>query len=229
MNHKQAVELQLAVKYVLGELPPVQREEYEDHYIDCPECAQDVHAAAAFADTAREVFRQEARNEAPARDPVRGGWFAWLRPVVAVPAFAVLLLALGYEGFVTVPHWKARATQATASRVLPMFSLIAANTRGPDSLTFQVRPGERFGLYVDVPTDAAYGSYLLRLEDPEGRSMNLSAVSPAEAQKTQVVEVNAGNRSGAYQLVVLGLRSPESDRAKATVLATMKFHVEVNK
>src|SRR5215467_10542011 len=109
MDCKQAEDLQLAVKYVLGELSPVQRDEYEDHYIDCPECAKDVYAAAALTDTAREVFRQEERNEAPApvrdgaQDRARGGWLAWLRPVVVAPAFAVLLLAVGYQGLVSVP------------------------------------------------------------------------------------------------------------------------------
>src|ERR1700741_4011332 len=55
MDHKQAVELQLAVKYVLGELPPVQRDEYEDHYIDCPLCAKEVYEAAAFTDPGRNA------------------------------------------------------------------------------------------------------------------------------------------------------------------------------
>ena len=225
MDHNQAVELQLAVKYVLGELPPVQRDEYEDHYIDCPECAKDVYAAASFTDTAREVFREEARGEALAPAPVRerGGWFAWLRPVVAAPALAVLLLAVGYQSFVSVPHWKA---QATASRVLPMNSLISSNTRGSDSFTFKVRPREEFGLFVDVPADAAYRAYLARLVDPTGHSEVLPSLSYEEAQKTLVVKVNPGERSGSYQLVVSGLPSPESDPAKATILATMKFTVE---
>ena len=227
MDHKQAVELHLAVKYVLGELPPVQRDEYEDHYIDCPECAKDVYAAASFTDTARDVFRQEARDKAPVRAHGRAqsGWFAWLRPVVAVPMFAAMLLVLGYQSLVSLPHWKSVATRATASRVLTMHSLIAANTRGADGLTFKVRPGERFGLHVDVPADPAYRAYLLRLVHPTGDSEDLGSVSYEEAQRTINVDVNAGD-GGSYQLVVSGLPSPESDHAKATVLATMKFSVE---
>lgn len=227
MDHKQAEEL--AVKYVLGELPPVQRDEYEDHYIDCPDCAKDVYAAAAFTDTAREVFREEARKEAPSLVRERGGWFAWLRPVVTVPAFAVLLVALCYQSFVSVPHWKAQATQATASRVLPMFSLIAANTRGPEGLVLHVRQGERFGLYVDVPNDESHNTYQIRLVDPTEHSTILRSLSYAEAQKTQVVEVNPGEMPGSYQIVVLGLAGQENDPGKAGVFATMKFSVEFNK
>src|SRR6266571_4938057 len=72
MDHSDAVQLQAAVKYVLGELPQAQRDEYEEHCFDCAECALDLKAAAAFVDTTREVLRQEKANQlakesAPAR------------------------------------------------------------------------------------------------------------------------------------------------------------------
>lgn len=230
MDHKQAVKLQLAAKYVLGELPPVQRDEYEDHYIDCPECAKDVYAAAALTDTVREVFRQEGRGEAPApvEERVRGGWLAWLRPVVAVPAFAVLLLALGYQSLVSVPHWKRAAMQASAPRVLPMYSLIASNSRGSKSEALQARTGEPLGLYVDVPVDPAYTKYALRLEGPDGSATVPRTVSYSEAQKTVTVQVTP-EKAGAYKIVVLGLTEQAADPAHAPVLATMKFDVELNK
>ena len=230
MNHKEAVELELAVKYVLGELPPAQRDEYEDHYMDCPECAKDVHAAAAFADTAREVFRQEAQGEELARGPqkrVEGGWFAWLRPAVAVPALAVLLLALGYQSLVSVPHWKNTAAQAAAPRVLPMYSMIASNSRGANPQALHVRAGEPFGLYIDVPVDPVYTNYALKLEEPDGKATILRSVSYPEAQKTVVVQVTPG-KPGTYKIVVLGLTEQVGDPAQAPVLATMKFVIELS-
>ena len=231
MDHKEAVELQAAEKYVLGELSQGQRDEYEDHYIDCPECAKEVHAAVAFADTAREVFREEkqaARSNTADRE--RGGWFgAWLRPVIAVPAFAVLLVALGYESLVSVPHWRNRAMQAAASGVMPTYSLIEANVRGSELPTFRVKPNEVFGLFVDVPVDKAYSFYVLRLEGPTGQTTNLSTVPYAEAQKTLVAKVNPREQSGAYQIVVLGLTGKDSDAGKAPTLGTMKFIVEFAK
>src|SRR5690242_13203554 len=124
MDHSQTVELQLAVKYVLGELPPVQRDEFEDHYMDCPECAKDVHAAAAFADTAREVFREEARDKAPApvRERGQSQWFAWLRPVVAVPAMLILFVVIGYQNLITLPRLKS----AGKAQVFDLFPLMGA-------------------------------------------------------------------------------------------------------
>jgi hypothetical protein len=230
MDHNEAIQMQAAEKYILGELPAALRDEYEEHFFDCAECALDVKAAAAFADNSREVMKQEAKKER-SQDPAPhgGGWLAWFRPVVAVPAFAVLLLALGYQSLISVPHWKKAATESAAPRVLPMFSLIAANTRGSDSLTFRVLPGQRFGLYLDVPADDAYRTYLMRLEDPAGHTTTLRSLSFDEARKTQVVEVNPGSRSGAYQIVVSGLTGKDTDPGKALVLATMKFIVEFSK
>lgn len=230
MDHDEALRLQAAVKYVLGELPEVERDSFEEHYFDCGECALDVRAAAAFSDNARNVLGHEAREAAlHAAAPAGGRWLAWLKPIVAIPTFAVLLMVLGYQSLVSVPHWKTAAMQASAPRVLPMYSLISANTRGPNSTAIRGRAGEPFGVYLDVPADASYRAYVLKLEDPAGHSVILRTLTYEEAQRTQVVEVNPGSRAGAYQLVVLGSSSPESDPAKGAVLAKVKFNVELSR
>src|SRR5260370_8539228 len=112
MDHNEAIRLQAAVKYVLGELSPVQREEYEEHYFDCAVCALDLKAAAAFVDASREVFKADkARAAEREAAPVRGGWFGWLRPIVAGPAFAALLLVVPYPKVVTIPRARGDAPQ----------------------------------------------------------------------------------------------------------------------
>lgn len=227
MDHDEAVRLRAVVKYVLGELPQTERDSFEEHYFDCGECALDVRSAAAFADNARNVLSQEAR-QAVLQDAAAAGrwWPAWFKPIVAVPAFAVLLMALGYQSFVSVPNWKNAAMQASAPRVLPMHSLIAANSRGVNSQAMLARVGEPLGLYLDVPAEPAYTSYGLRLEDPDGGTKMLRAVSYSEAQKTVVVEFTPA-KPGAYKIVVLGFTEQLSDPTRAPVLATMKFDVEV--
>ena len=57
MEHNEAVRTQAAERYVLGELPPPLRDEFEAHYFDCQECAQDVKAVAEFVDNVRAVLR----------------------------------------------------------------------------------------------------------------------------------------------------------------------------
>jgi len=60
MDHNEALQLQAAEKYVLGELPPPLRDEFEEHFFECQECAQDVIAAAEFVDNVRAVLRAAA-------------------------------------------------------------------------------------------------------------------------------------------------------------------------
>jgi anti-sigma factor RsiW len=57
MDHNEALRLRAVEKYVLGELPPSLRDQFEEHFFECQECAQDVKAAAEFVDNARAVWR----------------------------------------------------------------------------------------------------------------------------------------------------------------------------
>src|SRR5260370_25284315 len=141
MDHNEAIRLQAAVKYVLGELSPVQREEYEEHYFDCAECAIDLKALATFADTTREVLRQEKVNSF-AKDPVpaRGGWLRWVQPVIAVPAFAALLLIIAYQNAGTIPAAKEATTQNTGHVFTSSFSLQIAKPRVGEAVKGKIRP-----------------------------------------------------------------------------------------
>src|SRR5579863_5673535 len=226
MDHDLAVKSEACEKYLLGELSPELRDAYEAHYFGCAECAVQLQAAAEFMAAGRKILA-EAPAAVPQADYVRvpRGWVRWMNPLVAIPAFAVLLLVIGYQNLVTIPHWK----QSAEPRVLRMFSLISANTRGEGGLVFSVAPDEPFGVYVDVPSDPAYSNYLLRLEDPNGVSTLLRSLTAQEAQKTQVVTVNPGKRSGKFTIVVSGLASPNADASSAKELARMQFTVELKK
>jgi anti-sigma factor RsiW len=56
MDHNEALQLQAAEKYVLGELSQSLRDKFEEHFFECPECALDVKAVAGFVDNARAVW-----------------------------------------------------------------------------------------------------------------------------------------------------------------------------
>ncbi len=57
MDHNEALRLHAVEKYVLGELPPSLRDEFEEHFFECQECALDVNEAAEFVDNVRAVLR----------------------------------------------------------------------------------------------------------------------------------------------------------------------------
>jgi len=59
MEHDEAVRLQMTEQYLLDELSPEAREEFEEHYFDCHECAVDVGAGAAFVEQSKIVLGEK--------------------------------------------------------------------------------------------------------------------------------------------------------------------------
>jgi hypothetical protein len=223
MDHNEALQSQACEKYLLGELSPALRDAYEEHYFSCSECALQLRTTAEFLGASREIFAQTPAASLSQPAIRTSGWLTWLKPSFAIPAFAVLLLFVGYQNFVTIPQYK----QAAAPRVLPMHSLISGNTRGNEGLVFPAAPDEPIGLYIDIPTDAAYATYLLRLEDPTGKSSLLRSVTSEEAQKTQVVIVNPDSRAGKYTVVISGVATAGATGSSVQELARLQFVIEL--
>jgi Putative zinc-finger len=220
MDHDLAVKSQACEKYLLGELSPDLRDAYEEHYFSCVECATQLRMAAELIGAGQRILAEPTAVVAPTRNevPASGGWPRWLRPAFALPVMAGLLLIAGYQNLVTIPQLK----RSQAPRVLPMFSLIAANTRGEAVPVFTTQPEQPVGLYVDVPADTAYSTYMISLEEPTGETIPLRSLTYAEAQKTQVVVINPG-KIGQYVLVITG--QPNSSGAPLADLARLQFGI----
>jgi hypothetical protein len=206
MDHNEAIQLQAAVKYVLGELSQVQREEYEEHYFDCAECAVDIKALATFADTTREVLRQEKASQF-AKDlvPARGGWLRWFQPVVAVPAFAALLLIIAYQNTVTIPQVKQEATSSVSQILFDSHPLRGVNTAGEEGRTLSIRPDEAFFLNFDFVPTRSFDNYIGQLEDAGGRVLLRSRIAGGNANQEAHLPIPAGMlHPGKYVLAFYG-------------------------
>src|SRR5215469_13758810 len=115
MNHSDAVRLQAAEKYVLGELQGSLRDEYEEHYFDCAECAADLKATAAFVSMSRMAFRNEA---------------AVAPQTVAALALAVVTV---HQSTVTIPNLqKSTSLAATGTSTQTLELGASATRRGSD-------------------------------------------------------------------------------------------------
>jgi hypothetical protein len=206
MDHNQAIQLQTAVKYMLGELSQVQREEFEEHYFDCAECAIDLKALATFADTTREVLRQE-KASALAADPVsvRGGWLRWLQPVAAVPVLAALVLIITYQNTVEIPRAKEEATSGAAQLFVSSRAPKMAVTRGGEEVKLSVRPNESLPLKFDFTPSPTFDAYVCQLQDESGRSI-LQLRVPGSFTNKELNLVIPANRvkPGKYTLVFTG-------------------------
>jgi hypothetical protein len=221
MDHYEAMYSQACEKYLLGELSPDLREAYEEHYFSCQECALHLRTTSQLLGATRQILAAQPATAATVTASPSAGWFAWLKPSIAFPVFAAFILFIGYQNFVTIPHYQ----QSSSPTILPMYSLIAGNTRGEQGLVFTVSPNQPVGLYVDVPADPSCSTYLLRVQDPSGSVAPLRALTAVEAQKTQVVTFNPARLSGKYALIISGLASPAADPSSATELARIQFSV----
>ncbi|HUL14611.1 MAG TPA: zf-HC2 domain-containing protein [Terriglobales bacterium] len=213
MNHTDATRLEACEKYLLGELPPSLRAEFEEHYFGCAVCAAELDAAALFLAASRQVL---AESPAPARaghstSPAKP-WLAWLRPEFALPALAALLLLIGYQNLLVIPHWKNLAAPTDSPRLLHPPSVRVGVSRAAQSV-FQVPAGQPFDFFLDVPNDPPYQSFMLRIEDKSGATRFSLPIPSSEAGKTSTVQLPSNLAPGSYQLVLQGLSasSPSGD------------------
>lgn len=240
MDHSEAVQKMMAERYLLGELTLDAREAFEEHLFDCPECALDLRAGATFVEAAKAQLPKLA-GAAPSSVPSRSRkprslgnwsqrerWIGWLQPAYAVPAFASLLLVLGYQNLVTYPGLRAAAGEP---HILPLVTLHGA-TRGNAHLAITADRRRGVALPIDLPAQSspdAYASYCFDLYDPQGKlawtgTVAASKESQSDAQRLSLVIPGAMLHSGAYSLVVSG----SGAHGERTVIDRYTFDLSVS-
>ena len=152
MEHEQAVQEMAVERYLLDELTPELREEFEAHLFDCAECSLDLRAEAAFLAEAKLQLPAMV-SSAPAK-PVRERteWFAslWsslMRPALAAPVFAAMLAVIGFQNLATIPSLRRSAEQP---RLTPWVSF-HTGTRGDAHLSLPADPKQGAVLLIQVP------------------------------------------------------------------------------
>jgi Putative zinc-finger len=212
MDHNIVVRQKMTERYLLDELDPAARDEFEEHFFDCADCALDVHAGALFVEQSKVVLAEKPEPVAagvPAIAPVPAklGWLPWFRPTIVVPVMVMLLTVIGYQNLVIYPHLQ----QALNSpQVLPWAS-VNVGTWGSGGPVITTRPGEGFLLFVRIPPEGGYSHYTADLYNPAGKlewSLTIPVASGKEtsAQDQWPVQVPGANReAGSYTLAVHGV------------------------
>jgi hypothetical protein len=207
MDHSEAVRLMATERYLLGELSPAMRDAFEEHFFECQECAFDVRSGAALVGETKHQLNEPVFTPAPA--PLKPGtrgrdWFSWWRPVIAGPAFAALLIVVGYQNFATIPSLRSASRQP---RVAPWASL-HVGTRDGAPLPVVADPKSGAVLLIDVPDAATYTSFAFALEDPQGKQFwaeTVQAPSAANHQQTLSVLIPGLDlHPGSYALTISG-------------------------
>jgi len=220
MNHSEAVAQMAAERYLLDELGPDVRDEFEEHLFDCPECVVDVRAGDMFLREGKvqlltlavedDVRAQENRAIAkPAK--VKRDWFGWLRPVYLAPAFAALLGVVAFQNIVTLPELQQAANEPRIGLLTP----VRGATRGgePPTLTTTRKLGIAMPvnlLPVDMSASAAkFSSYVFTLTGPDGKTAWSTTIAAPADPSLQVTYEIPGDplRNGKYAVTVTGVNA----------------------
>ena len=195
MDHQAAVHEKLTERYLLNELAPVERENFEEHYFSCAECADDVRLGASFVANAKEVLRTGSVEQVRTANhsPV-SRWFAWLWSPAPAYALALLLATFSVQQrFLLQPGLAPQLITSSALRPA---------TRG-DAQTIRLSRGQQlFQLTADVPPGLSVvcefrnqgGATVFKIDAPaDMTSGTLNFLLPAERFP-----------DGSYKLVIQG-------------------------
>lgn len=232
MDHNEAVRLHAAEKYLLGEFNPAQRDEYEEHYFDCPECAEELRVTVAFVESAKQVARELVVKAADSKGfmPPTRGWFAWLKPVFAIPVFAALVVLVGYQNAVTIPKLKGPSSES-AQIVRSTAHLLGSTRGGSDdggpAAKLQVRRGESFILDFDFTPSRTLSSYSWQLQDKDGHTVK-NGVMPGENtnQAVRLAVIGGVDKPGRYSLVFFASDFGNRQSSNENEVQRLAFSVE---
>lgn len=220
MNHDTAVEQMAVERYLLDELTPELRDEFEEHLFDCQECSVDLRAGALFVDEAKvqlpeltsPFYAQQARPTKPKRQG--RDWFAWLQPAFAVPTFAALVAVIAYQNLATIPSLRSAATEP---RLVPWVSF-HTGTRGNAHLDVLGDRAQGAGVLIEVPQAATYASYWFELDDAQGKrfwthAAPASNLSASGGGMFSLVIPGSALQQGSYTLITSGI-TPQGGRTE---------------
>jgi len=167
MDHRGAVSTLASERYILGEMSERERHLFEEHFFDCPECADDVRTAGLMRDTVRAGALGAVSAGSPApRGKVlqlpaaRTRW--WQTAALPWAAAAALALVAGYQSL-NLPQ-----------RAGPPFA-VAPVTLRPDArgqaTVVRKGAGDTIVFALDVSQPPAKGSLRYDLRRDSGSSV----------------------------------------------------------
>jgi anti-sigma factor RsiW len=203
LDHRQALETQVAERYLLGELPAVEAEEFELHYFECPQCALAVESGQMFIDGARESRAAEelakpavpaARRESPSFWQSLAAF--WRQPAFGLIAAAALAAIVLYQGAVVIPGLR-------QARVLPAFHLMGASRAEDQKITPPA--GSPFvQLDADIPPDVHFRNYICVIS---GGGKSLPAIispAPEDGHPVTILVPTSQLSPGKHEMAIYG-------------------------
>jgi hypothetical protein len=201
MDHNLASETYAAERYLLGEMPAEERDEFEEHFFSCRVCGEDVQIASVFIENAKSLYRERDRQASPAlkkaflwRDRLKRDWVGWLRLPVTVPTFAALALAavVCYQNAVVIPGL--RVPQSVASPLVFDGETRSSLPRQSEEMPLH------FQMLLSSPTDSP--RVALQVTGANGRPVRSGFVESPGLNRLVDVYFPGTLNAGRYTLIV---------------------------
>jgi hypothetical protein len=198
MTHQQALDTMAAERYLLDEMTEVEKHEFEEHFFDCSDCAEEVSRGELIRQEVRRAKSQPRRNAGLSLVAIKRP--LWRRPSVVLPwaAAAMLALTTGYQSLVTVPMLRQANSPQSVSPVM-----LREATRGAVPVV-KVSQGQRFvTLGLDVMSSPA-PEVTYDLLDQAGATIlsGRTPLPPSGAPLFLLIPADELGRQGRYTLVV---------------------------
>ncbi|HXJ41659.1 MAG TPA: zf-HC2 domain-containing protein [Bryobacteraceae bacterium] len=195
MEHSKAIDSMAAERYILGELNMDERDAFEEHFFDCPECAMSVRDGAKIEATIRLGVPHGA-----ALPRSRMNWWA--------AACVVLAGGLAYQPVVQQIAENRKPHIQTTHVLLPQ--PINGDVRGAEAKEVDASTGEP--VRIDFPFISTIpGPYRGQIRDSRGRQVgDTFDVPPPSPDSDLTLFVTEGVlTSGTYTLVIRGAGGQE--------------------
>jgi hypothetical protein len=201
MDHNEAAQQMITEKYLLNELSPEQRDQFEEHFFECSDCANDVRAGSLLLEKTKLVLGERpalVQAKSPTAKAEKKGWLSWLQPAFSLPVIIVLLGIIGYQNL-----GYQNLGQRGGPRVLAS-AVINVGSRGEKIVS--IREGEPFVLVVNFPPQAEYSSYSAALQDRSGKALWSVPITPEAGRTSYPIQAFPSHLAqGNYTLVLNGL------------------------
>lgn len=225
MNHREAIRSMAVDQYILDELEPEVRQEFEEHFFDCHECAADLTATAAFLDSTKVALCAEALRNRHTAAPKKSLFHFLFAPIFALPVYALLLLMTVYQYLVITPRLANEVAELKTPQILPVISLVGGNSRGALTPSVTLKKSQAFLINLDIPAKDGFSSYTCSLYSPAGSRVSVIEASAEQAKDTISIGVPPGTAtSGTYTLKISGNQGHNSTKPGID-LAT--YHLQI--
>jgi hypothetical protein len=196
MTHADAVRTLAAERYLLDEMPEIERFAFEDHYFDCAECAEDLRAGSTIRKGVKAGLLPPVNRQAASSPAIAAR--RW-NPSVVLPwaAAAMLALVVGYQSLAPGRDGRLQISTLTPVTIRP-------DSRGAVP-TISIGDREAVTLALEVDTrDRADLTYVLQSSAGARVAEGRIAAPPAGSPLLLLVPVWTLTPNTQYSLAVLG-------------------------